>query len=167
MPRSKFTAEEKLEIIKGLSETNLTKKDYLKLHNVGKKAFDRWQGFYAQDGIEGLKERNHWTRYSSEFKQQAVTAYLNQEGSLNDIRIRFGLGSQTQLRDWIKKFLYNGTNHSLTATPSRKQVRIRSRKTTFEERIEIVEYVTASEHSYTQAAEHFNVSYQQKSILGY
>lgn len=36
-----------------------------------------------------------------------------------------------------------------------------SRKTIFEERIEIVEYVAVSEHSYSQAAEHFNVSYQQ------
>lgn len=36
-----------------------------------------------------------------------------------------------------------------------------SRKTTFEERIEIVEYVTAGKHTYVQAAEHFNTSYQQ------
>ncbi|GEO75404.1 hypothetical protein FD30_GL000855 [Levilactobacillus namurensis DSM 19117] len=54
MPSSKFTAEEKLEIIKGLSETDLTKAVYLKLHNVGPKAFRRWQKFYAQDGLEGL-----------------------------------------------------------------------------------------------------------------
>ncbi|MFC6294101.1 helix-turn-helix domain-containing protein [Lactiplantibacillus daoliensis] len=36
-----------------------------------------------------------------------------------------------------------------------------SRRTTFEERIEIVEYVTASKHSYNQTSEHFKVSYQQ------
>jgi len=36
-----------------------------------------------------------------------------------------------------------------------------SRKTTFEERIEIVEYVTAGKHTYAQAAEHFDASYQQ------
>ncbi|GAB5058185.1 hypothetical protein PESHB14_00300 [Pediococcus ethanolidurans] len=36
-----------------------------------------------------------------------------------------------------------------------------SRKTTFEERIEIVEYVTKDKHSYSEAAEHFQVSYQQ------
>ncbi len=50
---------------------------------------------------------------------------------------------------------------TLTASPSRKQVPIMSRKTTFEERIEIVEYVTKHKHSYTEAAEHFQVSYQQ------
>lgn len=36
-----------------------------------------------------------------------------------------------------------------------------SRKTTFEERIEVVEYVTKNKHSYAEAAEHFQVSYQQ------
>ncbi|KZU52195.1 hypothetical protein Nizo2801_2193 [Lactiplantibacillus plantarum] len=50
-----------------------------------------------------------------------------------DIQNRFGLRSTKQLQDWVKKFQYNGTNNSLTATPSRKQVGIMSRKTTFEE----------------------------------
>lgn len=36
-----------------------------------------------------------------------------------------------------------------------------SRKTTFEERISIVEYATKDKHSYTETAEHFGVSYQQ------
>ncbi|CAM3319423.1 helix-turn-helix domain-containing protein [Lactiplantibacillus plajomi] len=161
MPRSKFTAEEKLTIINGLSETNLTKKAYLKLHNVDRKTFGYWQEFYALDGLEGLKEQNHWTRYSPELKQQAVMAYLNQEGSLETIRTRFGIRTKSSLRDWIKKFQYNRTNNSVTAMPLRKQVRIMGRKTTFEERIEIVEYVTVGGHSYSQAAEHFNVSYQQ------
>lgn len=35
------------------------------------------------------------------------------------------------------------------------------RKTTLEERIKVVEYVTKHKHSYTEAAEHFQVSYQQ------
>lgn len=36
-----------------------------------------------------------------------------------------------------------------------------SRKTTVEERIEVVEYVTKDKHSFSEAAEHFQVSYQQ------
>ncbi|BBA82354.1 uncharacterized protein SN35N_1975 [Lactiplantibacillus plantarum] len=88
---------------------------------------------YTQGGLDGLRESNSWTRYDSELKQQAVIAYLNKEGSLIDIQNRFGLRSTKQLQDWVKKFQYNGTNNSLTATPSRKQVGIMSRKTTFEE----------------------------------
>ncbi|MDN5575861.1 MAG: helix-turn-helix domain-containing protein [Pediococcus sp.] len=35
------------------------------------------------------------------------------------------------------------------------------RKTTVEERIAVVEYVTKDKHSYSEAATHFQVSYQQ------
>jgi len=161
MPRTRLTPEEKLEIIIGLSTTKLTKTAYLKSYGVSQYSVKRWQDIYKKDGLIGLEERNSWTRYSEETKRQAVVTYLNHEGSLTDISNKFGLRSKTQLRDWIKKFQYNGTNKSLTATPSRKQVRVMSRKTTFEERIEIVEYVTAGKHSYNQASEHFKVSYQQ------
>ncbi|WP_143464127.1 helix-turn-helix domain-containing protein [Levilactobacillus enshiensis] len=161
MPRTRFTPEEKVAIITGLSTTELTKAAYLKSYGIGQHSLERWQELYKQDGIKGLEERHNWTRYSSEIKQQAVIAYLNHEGSLHHISKRFGIRNERQLRDWIKKFQYNGTNKALTATPSRKQVRIMSRKTTFEERIEIVEYVTAGKHTYVQAAEHFNTSYQQ------
>jgi Transposase and inactivated derivatives len=161
MPRTKYTAAQKLDIILGLAKTDLSKSAYLKSYGVHPGSFTRWQEFYKQDGLAGLEERTNRTRYSSELKQKAVTAYLNKEGSLNAIRKRFGLRSTKQLRTWIKKFRYNETNNSLTATPSRKQVRTMPKKTTFEERIEVVEYVVKHKHSYTEAAEHFQVSYQQ------
>lgn len=161
MPRTRFAPHEKLAIIQGLARTELTKKAYLKSYGISGITIRRWQTFYEQSGIEGLEERHNWTRYSIETKQQAVAAYLNNEGSLTETSHRFGLRSKTQLQDWIKKFQYNGTNETLTAIPSRKQVRIMSRKTTFEERIKIVEYVTAGKHTYSQASEHFEVSYQQ------
>lgn len=38
------------------------------------------------------------------------------------------------------------------------------RKTTFEERIAAVEYVSKEKHGYSEAAEHFQVSYQQARL---
>lgn len=161
MPRTRFTAMEKLDILTGLSQTKLNRSKYLEQYGIYDSTIRSWRELYKRDGLDGLKERHIWTRYSAKIKQQAVEAYLNGEGSLVEISNRFGLRSDKQLRDWIKKFQYNGTNKSLTDSPSRRQVRIMSRKTTFEERIKIVEYVTAGKHSYSQASEHFNVSYQQ------
>lgn len=161
MPRTRFTAMEKLDILTGLSQTNLTRTKYLERYGIDHSTIRTWKEHYERDGLDGLKERHSWTRYSAKTKQQAVEAYLNGKGSLAEISHRFGVRNRKQLRDWIKKFQYNGANKSLTATPSRRQVRIMSRKTTFEERIKIVEYVTAGKHSYSQAAENFNVSYQQ------
>ena len=87
-----------------------------------------------------------------------IQAFLNGEGSALDLAIKYGLRGATQVKDWVSK--YNG-DKPLTASPSRKQVPTMSRKTTFDERIEIVEYVTKGKHSYTETAEHFQVSYQQ------
>ncbi|MGR6687524.1 transposase [Furfurilactobacillus rossiae] len=108
-------------------------------------------------GPAGLQAVRNNAHYSQTFKLRVVQAYLAGEGTLETLSIKFGLRGTRQLEEWISK--YNGDK--LTASPSRKQVPIMSRKTTFEERIEIVEYVVKGEHSYTETANHFQVSYQQ------
>ncbi|MGX6402506.1 helix-turn-helix domain-containing protein [Lactiplantibacillus plantarum] len=93
MPRTRFTATEKLDILLGLAKTNLTQSAYFKSYGIARDTFIRWQRLYTQGGLDGLRESNSWTRYNSELKQQAVIAYLNKEGSLIDIQNRFGLRS--------------------------------------------------------------------------
>ena len=54
--------------------------------------------------------------------------------------------------------MYN-EDKTLMVSPSRKQVPTMYKKTTSEERIEVVEYVTKYKHSYAEVAEHFQISY--------
>ncbi|WP_143464217.1 helix-turn-helix domain-containing protein, partial [Secundilactobacillus pentosiphilus] len=145
----------------GLSTSRLNNRQYYQKYGISLTVFSSWVHLYKSGGLEALQERHKWTRYSQQTKEEAVLAYLNGEGSLIDISEKFGLRSKTQLRNWIRKFTYNETNQTLTATPSRKKVSVMGRKTTFEERIEIVEYVVKDNHSYNQAAEKYQVSYQQ------
>jgi len=44
--------------------------------------------------------------YSSELKESAVMDYLAGAGSYRDICIKYGIKSNSQVRDWISK--YNG-----------------------------------------------------------
>lgn len=83
-------------------------------------------------------------------------AYLNGEGSIEELISKFSLRSRKQLIVWFNK--YNG-DKTLTASPFRKKVPVMSRKTTFEERIEIVKWITKGNHSYAEVADHFQVSY--------
>lgn len=161
MPRTKYTAEEKYNIIQGVLKTDLTIKDYLASYNISKRTLTRWQSLYKRDGIAGLTERHTWTRYSLETKTAAVQDYLNHKGSLEELALKYGLRDKGQLRQWLKKYRYNETNQQLTATPSARKVTSMSRKTTFEERIQVVEYVIAGKHTYNEAAAHYEVSYQQ------
>lgn len=158
MPRSKHTAQEKLDLITEYQQQDKQPQaTFARMHQITKSTFDRWIKLYQRDGFEGLEEVRQNTHYSKSLKIAAVQAYLAGEGSLRSLTIKFGLRNSEQLRNWISK--YNGDK--LTASPSRKQVPNMARKTSFEERIKIVEYVVKDKHSYTEAAEHFQVSYQQ------
>ncbi|MEJ6358696.1 helix-turn-helix domain-containing protein [Lactiplantibacillus plantarum] len=87
-----------------------------------------------------------------------IQAYLNGEGTLQELTNKYQMRSTSQLRNWLIKYKRDQT---VTASPSRKQAPKMSRKTTFNERVEIVEWINKGNHSYSEVAEHFNVSYQQ------
>jgi transposase-like protein len=125
----------------------------------GKDSLKRWSLRYKRDGLEGLEEARQTIHYSKELKETVVFAYLNGEGTLERTWQTIWITSTLlKQKTWVDK--YNG-DKPLTASPSRKQVPTMPKKTTFEERIEVVEYVVKHKHSYTEAAEHFQVSYQQ------
>lgn len=158
MSRSRFTAIEKLTLLSELEQSDSSINSFAKQHGLSRHTLERWRSLYNREGIVGLEEVRKNKHYSQSFKLTAVQAYLSGEGTIAEIANRFELRSQTQLGNWVNRY---NRDKSLMALPSGKQVPTMSRKTTFEERIEIVEYVTKHNHNYTEAAEHFKVSYQQ------
>lgn len=160
MPRSKYSAEEKLALINHFQESGLSVERFLKtmLVSASRSTFQRWLDRYERDAIDGLAESKHWQGYSLELKKQVVSDYISGKGSLRSIANKYGLRSSSQVVQWVSK--YNGIE-SLTATPSRKQVPIMARKTTFDERVKITEYAIAHKRNYNQTAAKFEVSYQQ------
>lgn len=71
---------------------------------------------------------------------------------------RFNISDTKVLRDWIKRYT-SGIDIKSTSKGSRE--RNRGRKTTLEERMEIVQYAIAHDLDYHGAAEKYQVSYQQ------
>ena len=98
-------------------------------------------------------------RYSKELKEQAVSAYLSGQGSINEICKIFKIRDSHSLRDWIKK--YNGHEELKASGTGGATIMTTGRKTTFDERIEIVQYCIAHDHNYAETATKFEVSYQQ------
>ena len=76
-----------------------------------------------------------------------------------DICKKYKIHSTTQLRRWIKK--YNGHEELKVSGTGGLTIMTKGRKTSFEERIEIVEYCIAHDHNYTATAEKYEISYQQ------
>ena len=118
-------------------------------------AFKQWVNNYEAMGADAFMTC-HNKHYSKAEKEQAVAAYLAGEGSHMDI---CKIHSTTQLRRWIKK--YNGHEELKASGTGGLTIMTKGRKTSFEERIEIVEYCIAHDHNYTATAEKYEISYQQ------
>ncbi len=158
MPRTKYKAVEKLALITEFEASGQSSGRFGKMHGLGDKTIGQWRDRYKRDGLDGLAEAKKNQHYSEAFKLKVITAYLNGEGSADKLAMAYGLRSSSQVKAWVSRY---NRDKTVTASPSRKQVPKMSRKTTLEERIEVVEYVTTQKHSYSEAAERYQVSYQQ------
>ena len=121
-------------------------------------AFKQWVNNYEAMGADAFMTC-HNKHYSKAEKEQAVAAYLAGEGSHMDICKKYKIHSTTQLRRWIKK--YNGHEELKASGTGGTTIMTKGRKTTFDERIEIVQYCIFHTHDYAETAEKFNISYQQ------
>ena len=158
MSRGKYNALEKLAILEEVSNGEIGFLAAAKKYEISKTTLMRWQRRYKMYGYEGLERRTHLQRYSAELKLRAVKDYL--EGGLSQYQIidKYKVASTRQLFNWINK--YNG-HSSLKAYKGEAKAMTKGRSTTWQERIEIVQYCLAHEHNYQKTAEHFQVSYQQ------
>ena len=162
MSRKKYSKEFKLSIIRereqGASFYSLERKYNLNLGLVR-----RWYAAYLQNGEDALEKKNsNYCCYSAEFKNKVVASYLAGEGSFLDIAVKYGINAQSTVLKWVKQY----NNHEdLTDSRSKGDsfmaTNPKSRKTTLEERIAIVEHCTAHSNNYKLTAMEFSCSYGQ------
>ena len=114
------------------------------------------------DGMQMHSQLKGNKKYSKELKQQAVLDYLAGYCSQNDICKKYGIRSKGKLQTWIKK--YNGHEELKSSGTGGSIIMTKGRKTTFEERVEIVQYCIAHDRNYAKTAEQYQVSYQQLAI---
>lgn len=127
--------------------------------NICKSAVSAWIRKYKTFGKEGLLNKKYNTSYSAQVKTQAVIDYLYGKGSLDDICIKYKISAIGILQQWIKK--YNGHKMFKTHVTRGDKIMTKGRKTTYEERIEIVSFCIANANDYNLTSNKFNVSYQQ------
>lgn len=129
-------------------------------YNIGTRTLREWVAKFRIHGIDAFITQTGNTAYSSDFKIMCVEAVLSGKGSVNDIVAKYNISSEYVLRNWIK--LYN-TNKELKDYDPKREVYMADarRKTTLEERKEIVEYCIAHDRDYKGAASKYGVSYSQ------
>ena len=125
---------------------------------VALSSIQQWICIYKSEG-EGAFLVTGCKRYSKELKEQAVQDYLCGRGSQQEICQRYGIRARSKLHNWIKR--YNGHEELKASRTGGTAIMTKGRKTTFDERVEIVQYCIAHDHNYTETATKFGVSYQQ------
>ena len=117
-----------------------------------------WVRNYTNFGIEALHSKSN-QHYSKALKEQAVQEYLTGKGSQTEICKKYKIKSTRQIYDWIKK--YNGHEELKASGSGGNTIMTKGRKTTFDERVEIVQYCIAHDRDYAKTAKKYKVSYQQ------
>jgi len=150
--------EEKVHAVELIVNHQKSLSKISKEFSVSQKSLNRWIYNYKDKGIEGLKESRAWNRYSEELKLQAVKDYLSGKYSLVECCKEYGVSSDSVLYGWVKRYT---SGESIKSTSKGKSAMTKGRKTTYQERIKITQYCLAIDNNYQQAADKYEVSYQQ------
>ena len=99
-------------------------------------------------------------KYRAELKLQAVQDYLTGKGSLRQICRQYEIKDKRQLRNWIS--CYNGHKEFKVRSGTRGEIYMtKGRKTTQQERAQIVAFCIEHGKDYALTVETYQVSYQQ------
>lgn len=157
--KPKISVEQKLEAVKKYLNNEGSLASISTVYAVNHETLRSWIINYESLGIEGISQRKTHNKYSACFKNQVVKAYLNGEGSFMDLAKKFKVPSKGTIVEWVMK--YNSHEQLKSSCTGGATIMTKGRKTTFEERVKIVEYCIEHENNYTETAQKFEVSYQQ------
>ncbi|WP_231883406.1 MULTISPECIES: IS3 family transposase [unclassified Anoxybacillus] len=146
-----YSEEFKYEVIKAYEKRDYSIKELCSKYQISQNSLREWIVGFERYGSEGLKRSTSWKPYSKELKEAAVIDYLSGELSQYEIVRKYEISSRSVLRRWIS--IYN----------SHRDLKDRSkgRKTTWDERIQIVLDCLENGKDDQGTAETYEVSYQQ------
>lgn len=158
--RHKLSEKEKVTICEQYLSGKKSKIQLASENEIPVETVRRWVNQYQELGSSIFHKKAHNKKYTKEFKQEVVEAYLAGEGTPEHLANKYNIPSKSTVQKWIIK--YNNLEELRDYNPKPEvYMKDRSRKTTYEERIEIVNYCLEHGKNYKDAAELFNVSYTQ------
>lgn len=163
---SKYSPEIKIKACEDYLSGKLSHKEICikyGIHFCEKKCnsmLNEWLPRYLANGAVAFLKTAGNQSYSSELKEMIVLEYLSGKGSYNDIAAKYNLRSKSQLQNWV--LLYNANRELKDYNPKQEVYMADARrKTTIEERKEIVKYCIEHNRNYKETASIYDVSYSQ------
>ncbi len=154
--RIKFTKEEKISIVKRYLEGDIGCTSLAREVGCHKQKILDWTYAYKEHGEDAFRDSTKHRSYTKEFKEEAVTYYLRY-GSQAKTIAKYGI-SYSVLINWIKAYK-DGTLKDRIPMP--EVYNMKGRRTTFEERKEIVHYCLAHNKNYKETATIYSLPYSR------
>ena len=158
MGRAKYSVEEKLAWVTRILSNEITPSQAAKMSGINDMAIIDWLRLYEVEGIQGLVSQSHNRSYPVDLKRMAVEEYLAGGISLRQICKKYKVRDIHLLREWIKRYNSGKSFGRKMSGGSRMK---KARKTSQEERIQIVKACMERGFDYGATALEYKVSYQQ------
>lgn len=157
--KAKYSKELKLEIINrylnGESASALAN-EYNMSSSTNNKIV-KWVNKYKALGESAFNESSTNRSYSKELKEKVIKDYLDGKGSLEDLANEYNISTSEIVRSWVLK--YNSGIEIKDYNPKGDVYTMKSRNTTLQERLEIVNYALSNNNDYKGAADKYTVPY--------
>jgi transposase-like protein len=154
--KSKFTPKQKIEACERYLNGKGSYSSIALELGIDWSTFREWVYKYKNNGKDCFQESKTNKSYSSVFKKKVIEEYLDGKKSILDIAAEYNI-SFSMAKNWVKK--YNNGEEIKDYDPKSEVYSMKSRKTTIEERIEIVKYALDNNNDYKGAADMFLVPY--------
>ena len=154
--KAQISPDLKIRYVKRFIAREISKSEAARECGVCERTFEVWVAKYKADGPKGLHAQKQNKKYPEWLKKDAVEEYLRGGCSLVAICEKYAISSPHPLRNWIKEYNAHGKLKS-SSGGSRMS---KTRKTTQDERIEIVHYCILNGKNYGDTAIRYSVSYQ-------
>ena len=149
--------EEKISIIEYYLKHG-SQQDTQKKFNVSIQSLKDWMRLYQEKGPEALRHEPKHQTYTKAFKSMVVEEYLNQSITYRSLAIKYNIRAYSTVKKWVKAYT---EGKRVKSTFGGKPLMVKSRQTTYQERLDIAQYYEANEVSIRELSELFDVTYQQ------
>lgn len=154
--RLKYNKELKIKACEDYKNGNNSFLGIAKSIGCSKTTVMEWFASYSHHGANAFNESQRNRSYSKEFKMNVIKAYLSGEYSSMELSGKYNI-ALSMVKRWINE--YNNGIEIKDYYPKGEVYTMKSRKTTFEERLKIVKWVVSNDMNYKEAASKFTINY--------
>ena len=133
---SKYSNEQKLEVVLGVLEKGLSHQLSASLIGACKVDAQKWVKLYQEHGVEGLMIKKG--RYTGQFKISVIEYMHTNHLSIRETAAKFGIPSHTTVGGWERVYYEEGREALYRDNRGRKKMSIdrKARKTKISKKVE-------------------------------